>query len=158
MDKRLMIGMALLLCFFCVKAQTVVKLENDIRPIVRVHINGKVEYMLIDTGSSINILSPQTVYNYKVRIRTHYSGTVYSTKGNTNAVHVDSVMIKIKEMKINQFVMINLSSITDNILQATGIKIAGILGTPAIKELGMVIDLSRGIITINKNDVAQADN
>ena len=60
-------------------------------------------------------------------------------------------MIKIKEMKINQFVMINLSSITDNILRVTGIKIAGILGTPAIKELKMVIDLSRGIVTINKN-------
>ena len=52
------------------------------------------------------------------------------------------------KMKINQFVMINLSSITDNILQATGIKIAGILGTPAIKELGMVIDLRRGIVTL----------
>ena len=151
MDKRLMIGMALLLCFFCVKAQTVVKLESDIRPIVRVQINGKVEYMIIDTGSSINILSPQTVYKYKVRIRTQYTGTVYSAKGHTNAVHVDSVMIKIKEMEINQFVMINLSSITDNILQATGIKIAGILGTPAIKELKMIIDLSRGIVTINKN-------
>ena len=59
-------------------------------------------------------------------------------------------------MRINQFVMINLSSITDNILQATGIKIAGILGTPAIKELGMVIDLSRGIVTINKNSATTA--
>ena len=28
--------------------------------------------------------------------------------------------------------------------------IAGILGTPAIKELGMIIDLSRGIVTIKK--------
>lgn len=148
MDKRLMIIIALLLSIFCVKAQTVVKLENDIRPIVRVHINGKVEYMLIDTGSSINILSPQTVYRYKVRIRTHYAGIVYSTKGHANAVHVDSVIIKINEMRINQFVMINLSSITDNILQATGINIAGILGTPAIKELGMVIDLRRGIVTL----------
>ena len=148
MGKRLIIIMALLLCLFCVKAQTVVKLESDIRPIVRAQINGKVEYMLIDTGSSINILSPQTVYKYKARIRTHYTGTVYSTKGIANAVHVDSVMIKIKEMKINQFVMINLSSITDNILLVTGIKIAGILGTPAIKELGMIIDLKKGVITI----------
>lgn len=149
MDKRLIIIMALLLCVFCVKAQTVVKLESDIRPIVKTLINGKVEYMLIDTGSSINILSQQTVYKYKVRIRTHYAGTVYSTKGNTNAVHVDSVTIKINKMNINQFVMINLSSITDNILQATNIKIAGILGTPAIKELGMVIDLKKGIVILN---------
>lgn len=144
-----MVIMALLFSVFCAKAQTTVKLVSDTRPIIKVQINGKVEYMLIDTGSSINILSQQTVYKYKARIRTHYAGIVYSTKGNTNAVHVDSVIIKINEMKINQFVMINLSSITDNILQATGIKIAGILGTPAIKELGMVIDLKRGIITLN---------
>lgn len=150
MDKRLMIIIALLLSIFCVKAQTTVKLCSDIRPIIKVQINGKVEYVLIDTGSSINILSPQTVYKYKVRIRTHYTGIVYSTKGHANAVHVDSVMVKINETKINQFVMINLSSITDNILQATGIKIAGILGTPAIKELGMSIDLKRGIIILNK--------
>lgn len=145
-----MIIIALLLSIFCVKAQTTVKLCSDIRPIIKVQINGKVEYVLIDTGSSINILSPQTVYKYKVRIRTHYTGIVYSTKGHANAVHVDSVMVKINETKINQFVMINLSSITDNILQATGIKIAGILGTPAIKELGMSIDLKRGIIILNK--------
>ena len=148
MDKRLMIIMALLLSLFCVKAQTVVKLESDMRPIVRVRINGKVEYMLIDTGSSINIMSPQTAYKYKARIRTRYAGTVYSTEGHTNAVHVDSIIIKVREKQINQFVMINLSSITDNILQATGIEVVGILGTPAIKELGMVIDLRRGIVTL----------
>ena len=28
--------------------------------------------------------------------------------------------------------------------------VVGILGTPAIKELGMIIDLSGGIITIKK--------
>lgn len=149
MDKRLMIIIALLLCFFCVKAQTVVKLESSIRPIVKVQINGKAEYMLIDTGSSINILSQQTVYKYKARIRTRYAGTVYSTEGYTNAVHVDSVIIKVREKQINQFIMLNVSSISDNILQVTGIKIAGILGTPAIKELGMVIDLKRGVITLN---------
>lgn len=151
MDKRLMVIMVLLLSLFCVKAQTVVKIDSDIRPIVKVQINGKVEYMLIDTGSSINILSQQTVYKYKVRIRTRYAGTVYSTEGYTNAVHVDSVIIKVREKQINQFVMINLSSITDNILQSTGIKIAGIIGTPAIKELGMIIDLRRGIVTLSEN-------
>ena len=151
MDKRLMVIMALLLSLFCVKAQTVVKLESDIRPIVKVQINGKVEYMLIDTGSSINIMSPKTAYKYKARIRTRYAGTVYSTEGYANAVHVDSVIIKVREKQINQFIMLNVSSISDNILQVTGIKISGILGTPAIKELGMVIDLRRGIITLSEN-------
>lgn len=47
--------------------------------------------------------------------------------------------------------MLNVSSISGNILQVTGIKIAGIIGTPAIKELGMIIDLRRGIVALSEN-------
>ena len=36
----------------------------------------------------------------------------------------------------------------------TGIEVVGILGTPAIKQLGMIIDLSGGIVTIK----AEANN
>ncbi len=76
MDKRLTIGMALLLCFFCVKAQTVLKLESDIRPIVRVQINGKSRIYAYRQGS-INILSPQTVYKYKVKICTLFRYSLF---------------------------------------------------------------------------------
>ena len=57
----------------------------------------------------------------------------------------------VKGRQVNQFISSDLTAIRESILQSTGINIAGILGTPAIKELGMVIDLSRGIVTINKN-------
>ena len=53
-------------------------------------------------------------------------------------------------INVYQFVMVDISELTDNIFQSTGIEVVGILGTPAIKELGMIIDLSRGIVTIKK--------
>ena len=58
------------------------------------------------------------------------------------------VPIIVKERAVNQFISSDLTVIRESILQQTGIKIAGILGTPAIKELGMVIDLRRGIVTL----------
>ena len=60
------------------------------------------------------------------------------------------VPVNVKGRTVNQFISSDLTVIRESILQSTGIKIAGILGTPAIKELGMVIDLSRGIVTICK--------
>ena len=61
------------------------------------------------------------------------------------------VPIIVKERTVTQFISSDLTVIRESILQSTGIKIAGIIGTPAIKELGMVIDLRRGIITLSEN-------
>lgn len=148
MDKRLMIGMALLLCFFCVKAQRNILFESSIRPIVKVDINGVDAYMLIDTGSSINVISVQAVSRHKLRVRTSYAGTLYSATNQVNAKHVDKARIEIAGKPFYQFVMIDISVIATNILFATGIEISGIIGTPGIKDLGIVIDLKQGIITI----------
>lgn len=148
MDKRLMIIMALLLSLFCVKAQRNILFESSERPIVKVDINGIDAYMLIDTGSSINVISVQAVYRHKLRVRTSFAGSFYSATNQINAMHVDKARIEIAGKPFYQFVMIDISVITSNILSATGIEISGIIGTPAIKELGMVIDLNKGIITI----------
>ena len=59
--------------------------------------------------------------------------------------------IIVKERTVTQFISSDLTVIRESILQSTGIKIAGILGTPAIKELGMIIDLRRGIVTLSEN-------
>ena len=66
---------------------------------------------------------------------------------------MQKVILKCKFDGINvyQFAATDIEMVVHSIEHNTGIKIAGIIGTPAIKELGMVIDLSRGIVTINKN-------
>lgn len=149
MDKRLIIICIMLLCSVNIKSQNAIVLESSNKPIIKVNIGDAEAYMLIDTGSSINILSIDAVNKYKLRVRTQYSGNVYSTNDNINAVHVDNVIIRVNGKPFYQYMMIDISVIVSNIKASTGIKIAGILGTPAIKELGMVIDLKRGIVTLN---------
>ena len=88
---------------------------------------------------------------YKFRIRTRYAGTLYSITDKINAFHVDNISVKLENVTIYQFVMIDISTIVLNIWYETGIKISGILGTPAIKDLGMIINLSKNNIIINNN-------
>ena len=87
-----------------------------------------------------------------MRLRSYYSGNIQSATEKVKARHVDKAEITLGGINVYQFVMVDISELTDNIFQSTGIEVAGILGTPAIKELGMVIDLSRGIVTINKKN------
>lgn len=151
MSKKLIFILILLICFICSKAQININLESVSRPIVKVKINDKTEYLLIDTGSTINILTPDAVNLYKFRIRTRYAGTLYSITDKINAFHVDNVLVKLENIIIYQFVMIDISTIVLNIWYETGIKISGILGTPAIKDLGMIINLSKNNIIINNS-------
>lgn len=93
----------------------------------------------------------QTSCKKKIKIRTYFKGNLYSISDEIKARHVDNAIVNAHHYNVYQFVMFDIKNIQESILKSTGIKIAGILGTPAIKELGMVIDLSRGIVTINKN-------
>ena len=159
MDKRLIFIFTLFVSFFNDGySKDTIQFISDKKPIIEILINGNKYNMLIDTGSSINILCKEVVKNENMRLRTMYAGDLYSATTKIKARHVDNADININNINIYQFIMFDIESVRESILQSTGIKIAGILGTPAIKELKMVIDLSRGIVTINKNDVAQADN
>ena len=122
-------------------------LESYERPIISVNVNGKTLYMLIDTGSSLNVLDIDVLDKIGVEKRFRMNQVV--TLGATHDIwHIRKVDIQVKDRAVNQFISSDITVIRESILQATGIKIAGILGTPAIKELGLIIDLKRGIITI----------
>ena len=58
--------------------------------------------------------------------------------------------IVVKDRQLFNFYSVDISASCQSIEAETGIEVVGILGTPAIKELGMIIDLSRGIVTIKK--------
>ena len=129
-----------------VNAQNDYILMSRYRPIICVEINGNKEAMLLDTGSELNILDK----HYKAE-KYISKLTAQSTTDNFTLYKVEKTDFKVFGRNINNFYSADLALMIDNISASTGIKVVGILGTPAIKELGMVIDLSRGIITINKN-------
>ena len=142
----------ILLLIVCanVNAQNDFLLKSYERPIIEANVNGKEVFMLIDTGSSLNVVDFSQLEDLGIK-RRFKIGDVVCIAGGSVLWQIFQVPIAVKGRQVNQFISSDLTVIRESILQSTGIKIAGILGTPAIKELGMVIDLSRGIVTINKN-------
>ena len=141
----------ILLLIVCanVNAQNDFLFKSYDRPIIEATINGNDCYLLIDTGSSLNIIDFSQLDDLGIK-RRFKIGDAVSIAGGSVLWQIFQVPIIVKERTANQFISSDLTVIRESILQSTGIKIAGILGTPAIKELGMVIDLSRGIVTIKK--------
>ena len=142
----------ILLLIVCanVNAQDDFLLKSYDRPIIEATINGNDCYLLIDTGSSLNVIDFSQLDDLGIK-RRFKIGDALSIAGGSVLWQIFQVPIIVKNRTVNQFISSDLTVIRESILQSTGIKISGILGTPAIKELKMVIDLSRGIVTINKN-------
>ena len=139
----------ILLLIVCanVNAQNDFLLKSYDRPIIEATINGNDCYLLIDTGSSLNIVDFSQLDDLGIK-RRFKIGDVVCIAGGSVLWQIFQVPINVKGRQVNQFISSDLTVIRESILQSTGIKIAGILGTPAIKELGMVIDLRRGIVTL----------
>lgn len=140
----------ILLLIVCanVNAQNDFLLKSYDRPIIEATINGNDCYLLIDTGSSLNIVDFSQLDDLGIK-RRFKVGDAVGIAGGSVLWQIFQVPVNVKCRTVNQFISSDLTVIRESILQSTGIKIAGILGTPAIKELGMVIDLKRGIITLN---------
>ena len=130
-------------------AQNDFLLLNRNRPLIEVEINGVKAVMLIDTGSSINIICTSKLSKYGVsdKVVKNYAKTINGVKSIYN---INGVKVFVKNRNVSTFYSVDIEASCKSIEAETGIEVAGILGTPAIKELGMVIDLRRGIVTIKK--------
>ena len=128
-------------------AQNDFLLLNRNRPLVEVEINGVKTAMLIDTGSSINIIctSKLSKFGSSDKAIKNYAKTINGVKSIYN---VNGVKISVKNRNASTFYSVDIEASCKSIEAETGIEVAGILGTPAIKELGMLIDLRRGIVTL----------
>ena len=142
----------LLLISSFASAQNDFLLKSYERPILEAAVNGQTVYMLIDTGSSLNVLDVEMLTKLGVEKRFRMNRVI--TLGAEHDIwHIRKAEISVKGRLVTQFIASDLTAVRESILQSTGIKISGILGTPAIKQLGMIIDLSRGIVTIKADTV-----
>ena len=125
-------------------------LLNRNRPLIEVEINGVKTAMLIDTGSSINIICTSKLAKYGVSDMAikNYTKTI---SGVRSVYTIKNVSVDVKNRSASTFYSVDIESSCKSIEYETGIEVVGILGTPAIKELGMIIDLRRGIVTLSEN-------
>ena len=61
---------------------------------------------------------------------------------------LNNIVAKVKERNVSGFIAIDITSLQESILSETRIEIDGIIGVAGIKELGMIIDLRRGLVTL----------
>ena len=148
----------ILLLIVCtnVNAQNDFLLKSYDRPIIEATVNGNDCYLLIDTGSSINIVDFSQLDDLGIK-RRFKIGDAVGIAGGSVLWQIFQVPATVKGRNVTQFIASDLTAVRESILQSTGIKISGILGTPAIKQLGMIIDLSRGIVTIKSEPNNLAD-
>ena len=132
-------------------SQNKIYFESDSRPIVEVVVNGVRTSMLVDTGSSLNIIDVNQLTNLGIKKRFKMS-SANAVFGKTTMWQLLECDVRFQGINVYQFAATDIEMVVHSIEHNTGIKIAGILGTPAIKELKMIIDLSRGIVTINKKN------
>lgn len=123
---------------------------SEKRVIVEVDINGNQAFMLLDTGSTLNLINEKELKSFGIN-KSFYIGELSSMHSESSIYSLKNCKLKIGNLEYMQFGCSNLSNAVNGIYEDTGIRVVGILGTPAIKQLGMIIDLSRGIVTINKN-------
>ena len=130
-------------------AQNDFLLLNRNRPLIDVEINGSKTAMLIDTGSSMNIICSKKLARFGIDAK-NVNRSVNTISGKSNVFLISKTDIFVKNRQLFNFYSVDILASCESIEAETGIEVVGILGTPAIKELGMVIDLSRGIVTICK--------
>ena len=121
--------------------------ESDKRPIVEVVVNGVRTSMLVDTGSSLNIIDVNQLTDLGVKKRFKMS-SANSVFGKATMWQLLECNVLFNGENVYQFAASDLEVIVHSIEHNTGIKIVGILGVPAIKELGLITDIRKGIITI----------
>ena len=130
-------------------AQNDFLLLNRTRPLIEVFVNGKKTAMLVDTGSSMNIICSKKLDRYGIDSK-NVNRSVNTISGKSNVFLISKTDIVVKDRQLFNFYSVDISASCQSIERETGIEVIGILGTPAIKELGMSIDLKRGIIILNK--------
>lgn len=127
----------------------IVKILSKHRPIINISINGKVAPVLIDTGASMSILDINQTKKYNFSTRNKLNSSITGVGGKqSDAFYVKNASVNLQGIPMYQFATADIAGVVASINAATGIQIAGIIGTPHIRQLEMKIDLDNDSILI----------
>ena len=147
---KLFITLAFCLTAWLSYSQDTIAIVAEQRLIIPISINGGKEFVLVDTGSTLNIIDSDELKRLKLD-KGFLIGDLNSRYSNEALYSLKNCKAIIGGRLYMQFGTSDISSAVNAIYDETGIEVVGILGTPAIKQLGMIIDLKRGIIILNNN-------
>ncbi|MCE7053114.1 aspartyl protease family protein [Algoriphagus sp. AGSA1] len=131
-----------------------VKIHNlHPKPIVKVTINGKPAYLLLDTGSDIDLLHSKAMKKYDFSIYTRNSdsrqmlASVNGVERTFDYVYDLDLMIGEKHIS-GSFISMDISSIVTSISNKTGMTISGIIGSETMKNYCFIIDYEKAEVML----------
>lgn len=117
-----------------------IKSESTKRLILRVTVNDKPAYFLIDTGASTGIMDNNQIKKYDLKEGRKFGSTVIGAGGEMNNVKYCNTFVNVEGRVISQFLLADISDIVKSIKRETDIEILGIIGLPQMKMCGISID------------------
>ncbi len=128
------------------------------QPIIKVQINGKPAFLLVDTGSAITLIDENLADKYgfdvlKMRARGYQLTGLSSTHKDAISIASDlELQIGGKKMK-GTVKVFDLSRIAESISEKAGIRIAGILGSDIMRRHQFVIDYRAREVTLGEESI-----
>lgn len=137
----------LLLTIFSLQAQEIVHIEDrfDRKPIVKMKLNGKNIWVLLDTGSSINLLDLSSMKKYKFKTYEQASdarNVIGLGSDEMQLLEVGDVDLVYKGVTLKgKFLTYDISNLITSFHAESGIAISGIIGSELMGKYGFVIDM-----------------
>src|SRR5574344_767573 len=117
-----------------------IKSLSDKRLIIEGKINDKKCLVLLDTGASVSLLNEDKVREFKIKQGRKFNGSLIGAGGEFETSYISDSFIVIGGKTTTQYIIGNITSVHDSIMEETGLDIDAIMGLPQMKEIAMIID------------------
>jgi hypothetical protein len=122
------------------------------KPIIKVDLNGKSAYFLVDTGSDMTILHRNLAsrYDFSPILTASSQHQALGLSGKVQTIHkVKDVELKIGSTQVKAlFKTYDISAIVNSLRDRVGVRISGIVGSDVMKRYGFIIDYQKQTIAI----------
>lgn len=136
----------------CYVQQRVVTERFDVKkewPVVKLTLNGKPAYFLLDTGANETILDASDSKVYKF-VQLAYGKVGVGIGGYSVSVFVDSAMIRADNALLKgDYTAQDLSEVFSGYEKMTGRNLVGIIGNDIMKGHNVIIDYSKMTVTFS---------
>lgn len=124
-----------------------IKSLSEKRLIVEATVNGRKANFLIDTGASVGLIDRSEKRRLSLDIGKSYPGSLRGAGGEFFARYCNTFAY-LKGKPLAQFLVAEISGITESIRHETGIEISGIISLPQMKMAGIQIDANDNLIIL----------
>ena len=155
MKSFLLLTAITLATFFSIEAQEIIKIEDHIgaKPVVRMTLNGKKIWVLLDTGASVNLLdiNAQRKYDFGVYNRPNNTVNVVGfASSEIELPRVDGIDLRYQGVRLqDEFLAHDLTDVINSVKQESMITISGIIGYSMMRKYGFVIDMGKDVAVLS---------